>query len=157
MKTSIINEKDNPLLKRKELSIKIEHDGSATPKKAELQQLVAKEFKKDVEQVDIRNIFSDSGISSSKAKVFLWEEKKVADLSKIVKEKKKEEAKPEGVKEEAKKEEKPEKPAEEKKEKAKEEKPKEEKPKEEKRDEKKEQEKDASALPEAKEESVKNK
>ena len=63
MKTSIINEKDNPLLKRKELSIKIEHDGSATPKKAELQQLVAKEFKKDVEQVDIRNIFSDSGIS----------------------------------------------------------------------------------------------
>ena len=73
-------EKENPFLKRKELSIGIEHDNSATPKKAELQQLMSKEFKKDVEQVDVRNIFSDSGISSSKAKVFLWEEKRVADL-----------------------------------------------------------------------------
>lgn len=110
MKISIISEKNNPLLLRKELKIDIEHDNSATPSKTELQQFLSKEFKKDVEQIDIRNIFSDSGISKSKAKVFLWEEKRVADLSKAVKEKVKEikkEAKEE-VKEVA-KEEKPEK------------------------------------------------
>jgi len=153
MKISIINEKDNPLLKRRELYVNIEHDDSATPSKAGLQTFLSKEFKKNVEQVDIRNIFSDSGISSSKARVFLWEEKSVADLSKTAKEKKeekpkeekpeKEEAKPEEKKEESKKEEKP-------KEEDKEEKPKEEtkekpkaEPKEEKKGEKKEESKEA--------------
>jgi ribosomal protein S24E len=96
MKLSVVSEKDNPLFKRKELQIEVDHDASATPSKAEVQLLVSKEFKKNIENVDIRSIFSDSGVSSSKAKAFLWEEKKVPDLSKAVKEKKpKEEAKPE--------------------------------------------------------------
>jgi ribosomal protein S24E len=89
MKISVISDKENPFLKRKELQINIEHEGSATPSKAELQQALAAEFKKEVEQVDIRDIFSDSGISSSKSRIFLWEEKRVADLSKVVKEEKK--------------------------------------------------------------------
>jgi small subunit ribosomal protein S24e len=108
MKLSVTNERDNPLLKRKELQIEIDHDASATPSKAAVQQLIAKEFNKAVENVDIRNIFSGSGISSSKANVFLWEEKKVEDLSKAVKKKEtKEEAKEEkeGDKKEANKEE----------------------------------------------------
>ena len=135
MKLSVINEKDNPLFKRKELQIEIDHDASATPSKAEVQLLMSKELKKSVENVDIRSIFSDSGISSSKAKVFLWEEKKVPDLSKVVKEKKpKEEAKPkEEGKEPAKEEAKP------KEEPKKETKP-EEKPKEEKKEAKPEKE-----------------
>ena len=118
MKTSVINEKDNPLLKRKELHIDIDHDGSATPAKAELQQLLSKEFKKDVESVDIKNIFSDAGSSSSKATVFIWEEKKVEDLSKVVKKEPEQAAAPEA-------------PAEAKEEKKEEPAPKEEKPKEE--------------------------
>jgi small subunit ribosomal protein S24e len=92
MKIDIVNEKNNPLLKRKELSIEIEHDSAATPAKAALQHLLSKQLNKDLEFIDIRNIFSGGGVPKSKAKVFVWEEKKAQDLSKIVKVKK--EAKP---------------------------------------------------------------
>lgn len=104
MKISIINERENPFLKRKEIYIEINHSDKSTPAKAALQALLSKEFKKEVEHIDIRNIFSDYGKAKSKAKVFLWEEKKAKDLSKVKKEKK--EVKPE-AKEEKKVEEKP--------------------------------------------------
>ena len=101
MKVKTNNEKENPLFKRKELSLEIEHEESKTPAKAELQQYMAKHLKKDVQQIEIKSIFSDCGTAKSKAKVFVWEEKKVPDLSKAVKkeekpaekEKKKEEEK----------------------------------------------------------------
>jgi len=88
MKINIVNEKNNPLLKRKELSIDIEHDSAATPSCASLQHLLAKQLNKEIEFIDIRNIFSGGGVSKSKAKVFVWEEKKAQDLSKVVKVKK---------------------------------------------------------------------
>lgn len=87
MKVNIANEKDNPLLKRKELSLEIEHDGSSTPSCAALQQLLSKQINKDIEHIDIRKIFSGRGITKSFAKVFVWEEKKAADLSKASKNK----------------------------------------------------------------------
>lgn len=92
MKVSIKKQKENPLFKRKELSLEIEHEENKTPSKAELQQYMAKEVKKDVENVEIKNIFSDCGMAKSKAKVFVWEEKKVQDLSKVVKKHEKKEA-----------------------------------------------------------------
>lgn len=81
MKIEKISEKENPMLKRKELKIRIAHEKSATPAKAALQQLLANELKKDAEHIDIKNITSDVGKAMSFAKVFVWEEKKV-DLSK---------------------------------------------------------------------------
>jgi len=125
MKADIVNEKDNKLLRRKELKLNIDHEGR-TPSKAELQQLLSKQLSKQPEFIDIRNIFSGKGIAKSNAVVFIWEEKKVEDLAKAVAEKKKaeqggeaekpkEEAKPaaeEAPKEEKKTESKDEKPKE---------------------------------------------
>ena len=140
MKVKTINEKENPLFKRKELSLEIEHEESKTPAKAELQKEMAKHLKKDVQQIEIKSIFSDCGTAKSKAKVFVWEEKKVPDLSKAVK---KEEAPKEEVKEEKVSDEgKRDYAVEEKKEEApKEAAPTEEAPKEEKKEEKKEKKK----------------
>ncbi len=96
MKAEKISEKENPFMKRKEFSFSIEHDASATPRKAELQQYLAKEMKKNPEQIEIKSIFSDIGVANSKARVFVWEENKVEDLSKVAKaEAKKEEKKSE--------------------------------------------------------------
>ncbi len=85
MKIEISSKKDNPFLKREELIINIVHEKEATAQKAALQQLLSKELGKEPEQIEIRNIFSEKGKQESKAKVFVWEEKKVKDLSKEVK------------------------------------------------------------------------
>ena len=90
MKTEISNEKENPYLKRKELSIIIDHADAPTPSTAALQQLLAKELNSQPEKVDVRNIYTNRGRQVSKAKVFVWEEAKVADLSKPAEGEKKE-------------------------------------------------------------------
>ncbi len=82
MKVEIKEERQNPFLKRSELKVDIDHSGESTPKKAELQQWIAKEKKKDVTSIEIVDIVSDTGKSVAKANVFLWDEKKVSDLSK---------------------------------------------------------------------------
>lgn len=101
MKFDISNEKHNRYLQRKELDVKIDHVGEPTPTKAALQQLLAKQLKKAVEHIDIVNIFSDKGRALAKSRVYIWEEAKAQDLSKVVK-KKTEEAKPAEVKAEPK-------------------------------------------------------
>ncbi len=92
IKIEKISERENPVLKRKELQVKIFHEKTSTPAKALLQQTLSKELKKDVEHIDIKGIFSSNGKAESLARIFVWEEKKAEDLSKVVKkeEKKKE-------------------------------------------------------------------
>ena len=123
-----IEEKDNPYMERKELTVKIEHSKETTPAKAALQQEIAKKVGKDIEHVEIVNIFSETGMASSTSKVFVWTTKKVDDLSKK-KEEKKEGDTPEPAKETSKEDVKEEKPAEETKPEEKKETPKEEEPK----------------------------
>ena len=100
MKTTIKDQKDNPFLKRKEILIEIDHSSSPTPSKAALQQLIAKELKETAEKVDVRSIYSGQGLAKANAKIFVWHDKKVKDLSK--KEEPKEEPKKEAPKEEKK-------------------------------------------------------
>ncbi len=94
MKFNIESEKNNVYLKRKELVVKIDHTSESTPSMASLQQLMAKETKKEVEQIEVKDIFSEKGRAHAKSRVFVWDEKRVQDLSKVVKkETKTEEAK----------------------------------------------------------------
>jgi ribosomal protein S24E len=82
MKADITSERYNPFLKRKELVISIENPAEPTPRKAALQQLIAKQTKRDVENVEVLDVFSGSGAPKSIARVHVWDEKKVPDLSK---------------------------------------------------------------------------
>jgi ribosomal protein S24E len=76
-------------MKRKEVVASVEHTTGATPSRASLQQALAQEWKVSAEQVDIKGIFTRVGRQASRIKVHVWQEKKVADLSKQPKEEKK--------------------------------------------------------------------
>lgn len=93
MKVQILTEKENPLLKRKEIILTIDYDGGATPSKAELQKMVAEQLKANIENVEIAKILSEIGIPRGKAWVRIWQEKKVPIYSEAKKEKPKEESK----------------------------------------------------------------
>ncbi|MBI4896308.1 MAG: hypothetical protein HY832_02060 [Candidatus Aenigmarchaeota archaeon] len=88
MDITTIEEKENTLFHRKELVLSIPHPDAATPSLALMQHALAKQFHKTVEQVDIRSLTSQKGLAASVARVYLWEEKKVADLAKPKEEKK---------------------------------------------------------------------
>ena len=85
MKFEIVNEKNNIYLRRKELDVRIDHIGEPTPTKAALQQLLAKQLNKAVEHIEIVNLFSDKGRALAKSKVYVLEDAKAQDLSKVVK------------------------------------------------------------------------
>jgi len=161
MKLDIIERKENPLMKREEIWVGVEHLGAATPKRAELLEGTVKVLKAKKELVIIDKIFSERGKGGSKVKVLVYKNEKDIPKDKAEKmkrrlEKKKagaaapaeaapaekpaeSEAKPEEGKAEKKKEEA--KPEEEPAEKKKEEKPAEKKKEEAKPEEKKEEKK----------------
>jgi ribosomal protein S24E len=116
MNIQVLVERENPLLKRKEVIVSLEYNGKATVSKAELQAMISKQFNADAESVEVSKILSEVGLPKGKAWVKIWKEKKVPlYASKKKKEEKAEEAKEE-PKAEAKDEPKAEEPKEEKKE-----------------------------------------
>ncbi len=82
MKIEIKTEKENPFMKRVELIVEIDHEGGSTPTKASIQKEIFTMKKVSPEHVDVRNVFSKRGIAKSEAKIFVWNEPKVKDLSK---------------------------------------------------------------------------
>ena len=154
MKTEVLEHRKNPLMKREEAWVILEHEGKPTPKRPDLVPELAKKFGSKPELVIVDKLFSETGKAATKVKVLVYKNK--ADIPKAKQEKmdrriakiKKEKPAEEPKAAEAKPEEKPaegeakeEKPAEEKKEEAPAEKeePKAEAPKEEPKEEKKEE------------------
>lgn len=106
MKIEVISEKENPLMKRKELVVSVDYDKGATASKADLQKFLAEQLKANIENLEISKILSEFGLSKGKAWVKIWKEKKIPLYSEIKKEKPKEQKAEEKPKEEPKKEEK---------------------------------------------------
>ncbi len=65
---------------RREMVIKIDYGGGATPSKAELQAIVAKKFAVEPRRVEIVKIMSEKGYSAGKIWVKIWDEPKVEVL-----------------------------------------------------------------------------
>ena len=61
----IIEERDNPFFKRKDLKIAVRHPGGATPSKAEVVKELAAKYSVDESQVVIDYIFSQKGLNES--------------------------------------------------------------------------------------------
>ncbi len=80
MEWEIIKDFDNRLMGRRELVIKIDYAGGATPSKAELQAIVAKKFAVEPRRVEIVKIMSEKGYSAGKIWVKIWDEPKVEVL-----------------------------------------------------------------------------
>jgi len=86
----IIEQKENPLLKRKEVIVSLKYDKS-TPSKAEMQALMSKHFRTEPTRVEIKKIMTDFGAASGKMWVNIWQDKEIPLYGK--KEEKTEEAK----------------------------------------------------------------
>lgn len=74
MQFKTLQERDNPHMKRKEIKLQCQHMASSTPSKITVQEHLSKEFKAEVERVDVRSIFSLKGLSESKINAYIWSE-----------------------------------------------------------------------------------
>ncbi len=75
MEMTIIEEKENPFLKRKEIKVRLKHHESPTPPKADLVKELASHYAVEESQVVIDYVFSIKGIGESLAKVKILLEK----------------------------------------------------------------------------------
>lgn len=76
MDFKIISEKQNPVMKRREILAEMKYDG-ATPSKAYLQEQIAAKFSVNPESIEIAKILSEHGKSAGKVWVKIWEQKKI--------------------------------------------------------------------------------
>jgi ribosomal protein S24E len=104
MNFQVINEKENPLFKRKEILASIDYQGGSTPSKADLQKTLAEQFKVGIDSVEITKVLSETGLSRGKIWIKIWHEKKVPIYAELKKEKKGAEEEPVGAPKEEKKE-----------------------------------------------------
>lgn len=88
MKIQVIDEKENPMLKRRELVVSIDYEGKSTISKADLQKDLAKQLSANIENVEVSKILSEIGLSRGKAWVKVWKEKKIPIYSEVKKEEK---------------------------------------------------------------------
>ncbi len=65
MEIVIIEEKENPFFKRKDLKIRIKHLGSSTPSKSDIVKELAAKYSVEESQVQIDYIFSQKGLGES--------------------------------------------------------------------------------------------
>ena len=75
----------NPLLKRDEAIIVINHAGKPTPKRAEIIDDAAKALKADKELVIIDEMFSKEGVASTRARIYAYHKKEDMPASKVQK------------------------------------------------------------------------
>jgi small subunit ribosomal protein S24e len=79
MDLEIIEEKDNTLLNRRELKLKIDHD-AATPSRMDVKKNVATKFNVDPDLVIIDNMKSKFGKSETKAYIKIYKTTEAAKL-----------------------------------------------------------------------------
>jgi len=92
MKTEIVSEKENPLMKRKACWLSVEHTGKETPSRNVVLPEVVKKLGSKEELTVIDKIFSERGIAKSRVKVLVYYDKK--DMPKPKPEKKAGKSKP---------------------------------------------------------------
>ena len=85
MSVKVESHKKNPLLKREEAWILIEHNGKPTPKRADIIDEAAKAMKADKELVIVDKIFSREGAAASRVRVFAYSKKEEVPATKAEK------------------------------------------------------------------------
>ena len=72
----VLSEKYNPLIKRKEIYLLVEHTGKGTPSKKEVRESISKLYNKDLNTVYILKISTVFGSNTSKALVHIYDDPK---------------------------------------------------------------------------------
>jgi ribosomal protein S24E len=89
MKADIISEKENPLRKRKEYWLMVEHEGKSTPTRHELLPEVAKKLGSKSELTVLDKIFSERGTAKSRVKAQIYSDIKEVPKVKLERQAKK--------------------------------------------------------------------
>lgn len=76
MEFKIISERQNPVMRRRELLAEIKYD-KVTPSKAHIQEHVAAKLSVDAESVEVAKILSEHGKPEGKAWINIWESRKI--------------------------------------------------------------------------------
>ncbi|HLC86077.1 MAG TPA: hypothetical protein VJG30_02235 [Candidatus Nanoarchaeia archaeon] len=74
MNLKVLKETESPLLKRKRLTLEIEHVGSATPSRQSLKEDLCKQYNVLQENIAIRHIFTKFGMNKSKIIAHIYED-----------------------------------------------------------------------------------
>ncbi|MBN2203128.1 MAG: hypothetical protein JW700_03010 [Candidatus Aenigmarchaeota archaeon] len=77
MEFKILQERDNPVLKRKEIVGSLDYGMGCTPSKAALQKHLSEKLKSNADSIEITKIISESGMAKGTAWVKVWQEKKI--------------------------------------------------------------------------------
>ncbi len=75
MEIKIIEEKENPFFKRKEIKIELKHENSSTPSKSEIIKIFADKHSVDPSQVVVDFLFTKKGLAESTGKIKILKEK----------------------------------------------------------------------------------
>lgn len=70
-----LEEKENKVLKRKDLVLMLDHKGEATPSESKAKGLIKDKFKADPKKTEIVYMFSEKGKAATKVKAFVWDKK----------------------------------------------------------------------------------
>ena len=77
MKLNVLEERENPVLKRKELVLNVDYEQGSTASKAALQKAVSEQLNANIENVEITKILSENGKTAGTAWVKIWQDKKI--------------------------------------------------------------------------------
>jgi ribosomal protein S24E len=76
MDIDVISHKENPLMQRKEYWLSVDHDGKETPSRYVLLPEIARKLGCEEGSVVLHKVFSERGLARSRAKVYVYGEKK---------------------------------------------------------------------------------
>ncbi|MFX1449961.1 MAG: 30S ribosomal protein S24e [Promethearchaeota archaeon] len=80
MSITILSEKENLLLKTKEISFEIEHDAKSTPKRFEIRKKIAAQFNVPLENTYIKSLKSQFGLPKTIGRARIYESEERAKL-----------------------------------------------------------------------------
>lgn len=95
MEIEILEREEHDIMDREEIDIEISHAGEATPSTAEVRDRISAELDLDPKTVEVRGIYSSSGVSTSEGTVRVHDEPIYDELP----EEQEEEAEPEDTEE----------------------------------------------------------
>jgi len=81
MEFKVSNEVYNPLLKRKEISIEIDHKGEGTPQRFDVRKRMASKFGAKIENVFVVNLRTSTGIEKAVCSLQIYDESASAALT----------------------------------------------------------------------------
>tara|TARA_Y100000034_G_C6884147_1_gene405697 strand:+ start:328 stop:783 length:456 start_codon:yes stop_codon:yes gene_type:complete len=73
MNTKILEETQNKLFSRKEISMEIEHSAGSTPNRKELYEYLSAKFKKPASQIILKKLNSTFGLNKSQAMAYIYD------------------------------------------------------------------------------------